>query len=111
MDDVDIGGPEFIFWMAMVWVVYLIAILVMLAVAYGFVRVVLTTWERVSPSAPKGSSRPHARSSRTPRSSGGTTSTDTIVGIARPVELIEVRAASDVSVAQRRSCAGRAWWR
>ena len=42
------------------WVVYLIAILVMLAVAYGFVRVVLTTWERVSPSAPKGSSRPHA---------------------------------------------------
>ena len=60
MDDVDIGGREFIFWMAMVWVVYLIAILVMLAVAYGFVRVVLTTWERVSPSAPKGSSRPHA---------------------------------------------------
>jgi hypothetical protein len=55
VDDVDLSLPELWFYGTMVCVSILIFILVLLALAYGFVRVVLAAWEHLAPSAAEGS--------------------------------------------------------
>jgi hypothetical protein len=55
VDDVDISLLEMWFYGTMVCVSILIFILVLLALAYGFVRVVLAAWEHLAPSAAEGS--------------------------------------------------------
>ena len=53
--NVDLSLPEL--WLAVMMMLgqFLIVALVLLAVAYGFGRVVLAAWEHVSPSAADGS--------------------------------------------------------
>ncbi len=67
MDEVDLSLPEL--WLAVMMMLgqFLIIALVLLAVAYGFVRVVLAAWEHVSPSAAEGS-RPSPAPVESPRS-------------------------------------------
>jgi hypothetical protein len=55
VDDVDLSVAEFLFYGMMMLGQFLIIALVLLAVAYGFVRVVLAAWDHVSPSAAEGS--------------------------------------------------------